>query len=392
MADKTYADAGVYHTYNKALRREAEGTKEAPKKRGPTAKKTAANAASDMVPAVMRKNVPTFAAHLDREAQVARDMNASADKPDPDDVDASGKPEYDESNLPELDEWDPLTLPENFFLVLEGKRRTGKSTFAKWLLQFYKDRFQIVWVMTKTKCSGYWQKFVGEAFTFDDYNPMAIRKLVARNDKIIKDYGPDSPMTKYLASTLIILDDVISAGIHDDPTFTMMAAEGRHHKLSIILMTQDPKAICPLVRSNADLAICFNQKTFRDKEAMWHDFMNDVSKKTSAALLAKYAVNHDALVCIQTNLNPDMKKNFYKSGSDKTVLEDPEYVLGGPDQKRIVLEERYKNVMLDKMKKEKEKHEMDMIGANRIPPLANGMEIPKFTSSTFQPEYRSVFS
>lgn len=240
----------------------------------------------------------------------------------------------------ELEEWDPTTLPDNFFLVLEGKRRTGKSTFAKWLLQWYQDRFALVWVMTRTKVSGYWQDIVGEQFTFDDFYPSAIGRLLERNDALVKKYGEESEQAKELGSTLIILDDVISGNVHNDPIFKLLAVEGRHHLLSIILMTQDPKAISPLVRDNADLAVVFNQKTFRNKESIWSDFMNDIPKETAFALLLRYAIEHNALICVQTNLNTDINKNFSKSTGDKTKLWAKGYALGSDDQKSMVFQER----------------------------------------------------
>jgi hypothetical protein len=307
---------------------------------------------------LMEKAEPEFVSHLRKEAVVQQQINnppASSSSSSVMDLDVrepsssssseeeeEGEDPFGTSHLyvPQLEEWDPLSLPENFFLALEGKRRTGKTTFAKWLLQYYQNRFQLVWVMTRTRSSGFWQKMVGSDFTFSDYNPAAISRIVKRNDAIIEKYGTDSPLTKLKASTLIILDDVISAKIHDDPMFTLMACEGRHHKLSIILMTQDPKAIGPKVRDNADVAVVFNQKTFRNKESCWHDFMNDVDKLTAFALLGQYAAGHCAVVCNQTNLTGEIRRNFYKTTGDKTKLDDPEYILGGVGQRTIVLKER----------------------------------------------------
>lgn len=243
-------------------------------------------------------------------------------------------------NVPDLKEWDPTQLPDHFFLVLEGKRRTGKSTFAKWLLQFYRERFSIAWCMTNTKASGYWQEFVGDAFTFDSWYPTAIHKLIERNDAIIRQYGEDSPAAKKLGSALIILDDVISSRLHDDPTFIRLAVEGRHHLISIVFMTQDPKAVGPKIRDNADVAVIFNQKTFRNKETIWADFLVDVPKPVGFELLSRYAVEHNTLVAVQTNLNSDIKRNFFKSTGDKTKLKYPDYTLGTTEQRDIILKER----------------------------------------------------
>jgi hypothetical protein len=258
--------------------------------------------------------------------------------------------------VPELAEWDPNSLPDDFFMVLEGKRRTGKSTFAKWLLQFYQDKFNLVICMTNTKASGFWQKFVGSQFTHSGYVPEVIIKLLERNDKIIERYGRESEATKKLGSTLIIMDDVISQNIHDDPTLLRLAVEGRHHLFSVILMTQDPKAISPKIRDNTDCAVIFNQKTFRNKDSVWGDFMNDTPKDFALALLSQYAVEHDAIVTIQTNLNADVQKSFFKTTGDKTKLMNPDYMLGCKDQKDIIQKERDETKIRDRQKEAASKY------------------------------------
>jgi len=177
---------------------------------------------------------------------------------------------YNPDELPELNEWRPEKVVDNFFMVMEGKRRTGKSTFAKWFLQYHADDFSLVWCMTNTASKYYWQEFVGEAFTFRGWRPDAVAKLVRRNDLIIEAYGDKNPKTQELAGSLLILDDVVSSKIHDDPMFKLLATEGRHHRISIILMIQDPKAINPVVRDNCDIAVIFTQKSFRNKESIWH--------------------------------------------------------------------------------------------------------------------------
>lgn len=255
------------------------------------------------------------------------------------------------ASLPELSEWDHLKLPNGFFVVLEGKRRTGKSTFAKWLLQYYKDKFSLVWVMSQTSGSGYWQKFVGEKYVFPGWRPAAINRLISRNDKIIAKYGEESDIALKTGQALIILDDCINKEIWDSNEFIRLAVEGRHHLICVIFITQDPKTIRPMIRDNADVAVVFNQKTFRNKESLWHDFMNDVDKKTAFELIGTHCVEHAALVCVQTNLNSDIQKNFFVSTGDKTKLEDPEYILGGPSQKEMVTKERLLAKQREQMKK-----------------------------------------
>ncbi len=375
----TYTGLGVKHIIQKPRKRkvakDADEELDEMEKAQPLIKKKKTMEEKKLK--LLKPILPGFVDHLEREKIVQKEIN------DPSEAGSADESEDTQTDditngviVPDLEEWDPLSLPENFFLVLEGKRRTGKSTFAKWLLQFYQDRFQLVWVMTKTSANGFWQEFVGTNFTFSDYNPCAIQRLVERNDTIIREYGHNSPVCKLKASVLLILDDVISSDIHDDPTFVMMACEGRHHKLSIILMTQDPKAIGPKIRDNADMAVVFNQKTFRNKESVWHDFMNDVNKKEAFALLKKYAVGHDAIACNQTNLTPDSTRNYFKITGDKTKLENPDYLLGGTFQKRCVTLER---AAREAKRKEMEVREIceikQMKGTKKVP--WNGPEDPE---------------
>jgi len=79
--------------------------------------------------------------------------------------------------------------------------------------------------------------------------------------------------------------------------------------------------------------------------------MNDVDKQTALALLSNYAVEHDSLVCIQTNLNGQIQRNFKKSTGDKTKLQKPDYMLGGPSQKEMIIKEKAEVKEMKKLKR-----------------------------------------
>ena len=205
--------------------------------------------------------------------------------------------------------------------------------------------------MSQTAVSNYWQPFVGSDFVFDGWRPAAVEALIGRNRTIISQHGEESKISKVTGSALLILDDCITKEIFYSDIFTRLAVEGRHHLISVLYITQDPKTICPKVRDNADVAVVFNQKTLRNKESIWGDFMNDIDKKTAFALLAKYAVEHDALVCVQTNLNGEVMKNFKKTTGDKTKLKKPDYMLGGESQREMIIKERMEAKETHKMKR-----------------------------------------
>jgi hypothetical protein len=242
---------------------------------------------------------------------------------------------------PKLKEWDPTTITKDFFIGLWGKRRTGKSTWAKWFLQYHQDDFCLVWCMTHTKADGFWQNFVGDKFTYGDWNPGAVMRLIEHNSQLIKEWAPTHPFElRKGCATLIILDDVISPALYRDPVLVKLATEGRHYMISVLYMSQDTKTVSPMIRDNLDLAVLFNQKTARNKKSIWEDYLNDVTPGMGRYLLSEYAVNHDALIAAQTNLDGTLSKNFFTSTGDKTKLVHPNYILGGPQQKLIVKKER----------------------------------------------------
>jgi hypothetical protein len=260
------------------------------------------------------------------------------------------------SLVPDLEEWDPSSLPDGFFAVIEGKRRTGKSTFALWMLQWYIDKFALVICMTHTLNAMTWQPHVGSNWTFYGYNPRIIEMVIKQNDEIMKKHGGEkSPESWALGHTLFILDDIIEPSLYEDPWFTKLATEGRHYLCSVMVLIQDPKAIRPAVRDNTDLVTVFNQRSFRDRQSLWHDYMQDLDWALSQAFIDKYCVEHNALIVVQSNLNNVIKRNFQKSTIDKSELKYPNYVLGSDAQKKEIIKENTQRKEEEKQLKARQK-------------------------------------
>ena len=204
--------------------------------------------------------------------------------------------------------WNPQEeehkLPPGFFLILEGSRRIGKSIFLKWLLYYYRDEFDLAIVLTETPHNGFWQPMVGNMWVHEGWNPYLIVKLLEEQVKE-KKKEQDSGGRHKMRKVLVILDDIIGDRnrIHEDSELNRLAVQGRHFGISVCLTTQDPKAIHPVLRNNTDVAIVFQQKNFRGKEALFNDFLNLFEKKRDAVdLLKRYTQNHDAIVVEQNRL------------------------------------------------------------------------------------------
>jgi hypothetical protein len=256
-------------------------------------------------------------------------------------------------HTPVLRQWDPqeeehrLPVDDGFFIIVEGSRRIGKSVFLKWLLQFYADEFDLAVVMTETPMTGFWQPIVGNKWVHYGYNPFLVMQLIeeqiAERQKVenASTFG-DGP-TPRARHVLLILDDIIGQKrIHYDDAIQKLATQGRHFYISVVLTTQDPKAISPQLRQNTDIAVIFQQKSFRAKESVYNDFLNKFRRKDEAvALMNRYTKNHDCIVVEMFKLDSNVTDMyFYLPESvpfDKEAdrINAPDYQIGCPEQKLL---------------------------------------------------------
>lgn len=235
---------------------------------------------------------------------------------------------------PELEEFDPTSeeIPEDYFLILEARRRVGKSFWARWFLSFRQDSYEIVVVMTKTKMNGYWQKIVGPRFVHQGWHPNLVTGLIERNRERVEEYGKGDPENK----VLIILDDIISEKIHDDKVMAQLATEGRHYDIAVMIMTQKPKAIGTDLRDNTDIAVIFNQRSLRARESCYEDFMCSLPKDEALPMLDAYTKEHKCVVVQNFQLNNDRKVLYKKCNAEEV----PDYILGGEAQRRMYQEDK----------------------------------------------------
>jgi len=246
-----------------------------------------------------------------------------------------------------LQKWDVENpkhkLPDDFFCIIVGSRRIGKSVFAKYILYHYRKIFDLALVCTETPQNGYWQPIVGNQFVHEGMNGFLLEHLFDKQ-KQARDEEIQSNGRKKADHVLVILDDVIAdrAKIHEDPQLNRLAVQGRHLYISVILTTQYPKAINTMLRENADLAVIFQQKTQRAKDAVFEDFLTKLGKKQEVIpILSKYTVEHDCVVVENWKLKQNATDVIFwlpgsvtwDSSKDKCTV--PDYQLGSQEQQLL---------------------------------------------------------
>jgi hypothetical protein len=261
--------------------------------------------------------------------------------------------EFDEEGFGypmQLEEFDPEDMPSDFFIVLEGRRRIGKSFWARWFLWHYQYTFGKVICFTNTKMNKFWSEIIGDKFVHEGWDPWKMQRILDDQRARIDDHGKPDENTAYYHEdrVLVILDDIISdkKNIHDDQTIENLATAGRHFAIAVLIMTQAPKAISTKLRDNTDLAVIFNQRSARQKEAMHEDFVNTMDKYDAQNMVDAYTQDHAFLAVRTIELENDPKK-LYKKGK---AVEVPDFIMGGPEQRKIIEEEKAKAKQKSRLK------------------------------------------
>ncbi len=129
--------------------------------------------------------------------------------------------------------------------------KTGKSTIISNLLlspNFYRDQFDIVYVIANTIHNDQTSRFLKEAFpetVFDEYNDDIIKNIITYQKSFAK---KDQP---FIA---IVLDDFL--GIKSKSMIYHLATRFRHYNIGLLLFaSQLFRGLPPVLRQNATFAL-----------------------------------------------------------------------------------------------------------------------------------------
>lgn len=168
---------------------------------------------------------------------------------------------------------------DDFTVVIIGRRRSGKTFLARWLMYHLKHRFPAGIVITGTKLNRFWQNYVPDEFIFDVNQISEALDSVYERQRILREH----PELEVDSRFFIILDDVMSDKykIRFSVPLSRAFTDGRHYGIFTLIICQDPFGIGPDLRENADLVIAFRQNQQSRKEAIANNFMDSITLKKS---------------------------------------------------------------------------------------------------------------
>ena len=159
-----------------------------------------------------------------------------------------------------LDEFDPdLLLPEHFFIIFYGIRRSGKTVMLRYLLSELENRLQehkIYLFSSTAEISPEQYDFVPPKAKFPNVSELEfdLGEIVGKQKAAIKNYHEgkgDEP-----EPILIVLDDCVSENIvRHSPSLNTLAVSGRHINMSVVILSQvvtGSGSVPPIIRTQAD--------------------------------------------------------------------------------------------------------------------------------------------
>jgi len=218
---------------------------------------------------------------------------------------------YAEVNLPSLNMFDPMSEDKGFKLdstvVAVGKRRTGKSWIFRNILYLLKDKFPAGICISQTdELNKFWRQYMPKKYIFNKYSPEILDAVFMRQKKILNNPELTKKQKEKQAPFFVILDDVISdpAFQRNEPQIKELFVAGRHYKLFVLITTQYAKAITPTLRGNTDFLFILKTVQQRQREALWEDFADFLTKDAFSQMIDAYTEDNETLV---VNTCPDNK-------------------------------------------------------------------------------------
>lgn len=252
---------------------------------------------------------------------------------------ASRLPDRPHPSVDHLDELTFETLPENFFVIVYGARRTGKTYAISCLLDEIKDKFDFAYLFSATALLHKGEEgeldfeMIRDEAKFQGFDEDALKRIIERQ-KAVKEHNNSvtSKREKKPNRTLIIFDDFVhEKGVRFSKIFTELPVLGRHYGLSVICLSQGYSAVGssglnPATRQNADMVVTFLPRNINDVEriAMWY-----LAKPKVEGMWFVKSVCEEKHCCLAIDLTQphltDFEDHCYRYVAPSTV---PKYELG----------------------------------------------------------------
>lgn len=234
----------------------------------------------------------------------------------------------------------PVTPPINQFLPQEdpelslfstitvyGKRKTGKSVFIKWYLQWFKHLFPWFWVFTLTKFNSHYSSFIPDKFILGEFSADAMSRIMDRQEMAIRTWLDNPQNTDFNPRAGIIWDDYMGNDIRFNGILHQYYFTGRHFQTINFFAAQHITMTPPSIRSNTDLPVLFSTDYKDSMDHYYRDFAGRLDRKVFEAMYKHATSPQHGFMAINNDPNVPLDKKFYM-GKAEYLPAKIEYIVG----------------------------------------------------------------
>jgi len=230
-------------------------------------------------------------------------------------------------------------LPDNFFVIMYGLRRCGKTTMLRYLLYELEQKLEAheTFLFSGTaEVSPQDYSYIPKKAKFPNVKEMEmdLQRIISKQKKRMKEHDD--------TKVLLIFDDVVSESVvrHSD-SLNFLAVGGRHINISVVILSQvvtGSGSVPPIVRTQADsIFVVANPRSELERKLLVEQYLtpsklNEGKSRAEIILDSATAVQYRALVIMTTDSSARRLEDFlYLYGPVPPEIDD-DFRLGTSEQ------------------------------------------------------------
>lgn len=213
-------------------------------------------------------------------------------------------------------------------ILMIAKRGGGKSWITRSIVHKYKDIPVAVIISPTEKNNPFFSEFFPPTFIFDRYDPNTIKKIIYRQNTIIRKKREKETQGKFIdPRILIVMDDCLASKCDwaKDQQMLEFLFNGRHIQITYILTMQFPLGISPELRTNFDYVFLLADDTTSNVKRIYDHY---------AGMFPDFNTFRTVFNQLTENFGAMVIKN---RGERKTILDKISFYKA-PDLKNVPLE------------------------------------------------------
>lgn len=255
-------------------------------------------------------------------------MNKEKEKKEPE-KDSPPDPHQDSALLPSFKArrakprpFQPMVDPELPIFItwsIYGKRKSGKSVFLRWLINYYRSYLPWIFAFTKTKQNCFFEGFIPSKFIVEQFSPAILKKIMESQKKALEVHLKNPEFNPRIG---VIWDDYNGNDITYNDVLRDYYYTGRHYLSQNYFSAQFITLTPPAVRSNTDVAVLFNTDYRDSLDHYWKDFAGKMDRNEFYDMFVEYCekVPHGFLMVVTDA--PYDKKFYYGVAEVLPIDED----------------------------------------------------------------------